>query len=246
MLVDESGRAVVGAAGRPRRADGAAWTNDDFPELKGHGHVLLGTLDWYEEDEQVFAHARRPYHRVDTLRSSRRVRGVRGRRAGGEQLRPLLLFETCLPTRYYLPFADVRTELLTASETVSYCPYKGKARYWSHPAVADVAWSYPDPIPENPKIRDLLCFYNERVDLVIDGVPQERPLSPLRAESRPPRHAVRVDPTPLPRPGGRRVRRRGTPGGRRGRVLRRRLAGLGRLPARPAATSTWPRSWRLR
>jgi uncharacterized protein (DUF427 family) len=70
-------------------------------------------------------------------------------------------------------------DLLTASNTISYCPYKGRARYWSHPEAPDVAWSYPDPIPETPKIRDLVSFYNEKVDLVIDGVPVERPDSPF-------------------------------------------------------------------
>jgi uncharacterized protein (DUF427 family) len=73
----------------------------------------------------------------------------------------------------------VRTALLTPSDTITRCPWKGVARYWSHPDVPDVAWSYPDPIPENPKIKDLVSFYNERVDIVLDGVPQERPLSPF-------------------------------------------------------------------
>ena len=76
----------------------------------------------------------------------------------------------------------MRTELLEASDTVTVCPYKGQARYWSlrlgKTLVPDAAWSYPDPIPENPKIRDLLCFFNERVDLVIDGEALERPVSP--------------------------------------------------------------------
>jgi uncharacterized protein (DUF427 family) len=178
VLVDEdAGRWSVVAGGR--RAEGAAWSTDDFPELKGMVTFSWETLDWYEEDEQVYAHARPPYSRVDTLRSSRRVEVfIDGDRVAGS-VRPLLLFETGLPTRYYLPFADVRMDLLTPSETISYCPYKGRARYFSHPLVADVAWSYPDPIPENPKIRDLLCFYNERVDLVIDGEPVERPDSPF-------------------------------------------------------------------
>ncbi|HEU4346870.1 MAG TPA: DUF427 domain-containing protein [Actinoplanes sp.] len=178
VLVDESdGRWSVVAGGR--RAEAAAWTNDDFPELKGHVSFSWETLDWYEEDEQVFVHARSPYHRVDTLRSSRRVEVFIGGERVANSVRPLLLFETHLPTRYYLPFADVRTDLLTTSETITQCPFKGVARYWSHPDVPDVAWSYPDPIPENPKIRDLICFYNERVDLVLDGVPQERPRSPF-------------------------------------------------------------------
>jgi uncharacterized protein (DUF427 family) len=91
----------------------------------------------------------------------------------------VVLYETHLPTRYYLPAEDVRMDLLTASETVTRCPYKGVARYWSHPDLPDAAWSYPDPIPENPKIRDLVCFYDERVDVVIDGVPQDRPVTPF-------------------------------------------------------------------
>ena len=176
-LVDETDKGWSVVAGR-RRAESAAWVNHDFAELGGHVTFSWTKLDWYEEDEQVVGHARDPHHRVDTLRSSRRVEVyVKGERVANS-VRPLLLFETTLPTRYYLPFEDVRTDLLTASETITHCPYKGHARYWSHPEVADVAWSYPDPIPENPKIRDLISFYNERVDMVIDGEAVERPVSP--------------------------------------------------------------------
>ena len=177
VLVDEDdGRWSVVAGGR--RAEAAAWTSADRPELAGHVTFSWTDLDWFEEDEQVFAHARDPHHRVDTLRSSRRVEVyVKGERVANS-VRPLVLYETSLPARYYLPATDVRTDLLTASETISYCPYKGWARYLSHPEVADVAWSYPDPIPENPKIRDLICFYNERVDLVVDGSPVDRPQTP--------------------------------------------------------------------
>jgi uncharacterized protein (DUF427 family) len=168
-LVDETGGRWSVVAGK-RRAESAAWTNTTFPELTDHVTFSWHDLDWYEEDEQVFA-ARDPHHRVDTLRSSRRVEVyVKGEQVANS-IRPLLLFETSLPTRYYLPAADVRTDLLTASDTISYCPYKGWARYLSHPDVPDVAWFYPDPIPENPKLRDLVCFYNERVDLIIDGTP---------------------------------------------------------------------------
>ncbi len=178
VLVDEDGgRWSVAAGGR--RVPGAAWTDDRFEELKGHVTFSWETLDWYEEDEQVFCHARPPNHRVDALRGSRRVEVfINGQRVANST-RPVLLFETSLPTRYYLPVEDVRMDLLTASETVTRCPYKGVARYWSHPDLADAAWSYPDPIPENPKIRDLVCFYDERVDVVIDGVPQVRPVTPF-------------------------------------------------------------------
>jgi uncharacterized protein (DUF427 family) len=178
VLVDETdGRWSVSTG--THRVDGAAWSNDEFPELKGHVTFSWKLLDWYEEDEQVFEHARSPYHRVDTLRSSRRVEVFVGGDRVANSIRPLLLFETGLPIRYYLPSEDVRMELLSASDTVTRCPWKGVARYWSHPDVSDVAWSYPDPIPENPKIKDLVAFYNERVDIVLDGVAQERPLSPF-------------------------------------------------------------------
>ena len=157
----------------------AAKTDDRFDELKGHVTFSWTAFDWYEEDEQVFVHARSPRHRVDTLYSSRRVQVFIDGQEVANSVRPVLLFETSLPTRYYLPFADVRTELLTASATLSRCPYKGVARYWSHPALADAAWSYPEPIGEIPKIRDLLCFYDERVDVVLDGEPQPRPVTPF-------------------------------------------------------------------
>jgi uncharacterized protein (DUF427 family) len=178
VLVDETDEGWSVHAGR-RRVEKAADKNTEFPELGGHVTFSWSELDWYEEDEQVFAHARPPNHRVDTLRSSRRVEVyVKGERIANS-IRPVLLFETWLPTRYYLPYEDVRMDLLTASNTISYCPYKGRARYWSHPEVPDAAWSYPDPIPENPKIRELVSFYNEKVDMVIDGVPVERPDSPF-------------------------------------------------------------------
>jgi uncharacterized protein (DUF427 family) len=184
-LVDEArdadGRSTWTVRAGPDRAIGAAWT-DDHPALAGYVTFSWRQLDWYEEDEQVFAHARSPYGRVDTLRSSRRVEIRVGGETVAESVRPLLLLETHLPTRYYLPFADVRTACLEASDTVTRCPYKGQARWWSVRAgglvVPDAAWSYPDPVPENPKIRDLVCFFTERVDLVLDGVPQPRTVSP--------------------------------------------------------------------
>jgi uncharacterized protein (DUF427 family) len=165
------------------RAGRAAWTHPEpagsLAALAGHVTFSWQQLEWYEEDERVLVHARDPYKRVDTLRSSRRVQVFAGGLQVADSTRPLLLFETGLPVRYYLPFADVRTDLLEASGTVTACPYKGLARYWSLRAgdtyVPDAAWSYPDPIPENPKIRDLLCFFNERVDLVVDGEALERP-----------------------------------------------------------------------
>lgn len=178
VLVDETDRGWSVTAGG-RHVPRAAWHNDEFAALKDHVTFSWRTLEWYEEDERVYEHARDPHKRVDTLRSSRRVEVFIGGERVASSVRPVLLFETMLPTRYYLPFTDVRMDLMSESQAVSFCPYKGAARYWSHPEAADIAWSYPDPIPENPKIRDLLCFYNERVDISVDGVPQERPESPF-------------------------------------------------------------------
>ncbi len=184
-LVDEApgpdGRPIWSVRSGSDRVLGAAWA-DPHPGLAGHVTFSWRQLDWYEEDERVVVHARSPYGRVDTLRSSRRVEVRVGGEIVARSVRPLLLFETYLPTRYYLPFADVRSEFLVPSDTVSVCPYKGVARYWSVRAgdvvVPDAAWSYPDPIAEIPKIRDLVCFFTERLDLFVDGVPQARTVSP--------------------------------------------------------------------
>ncbi len=168
------------------RAEAGAWTHPDpsggFAALDGHVTFSWRQLEWYEEDERVWVHARDPYARVDTLRSSRRVEVRVGGELVASSVRPLLLFETLLPVRYYLPFEDVQRDLLVASDLVTQCPYKGVARFWSV-RVGDtvephLAWSYPDPIPENPKIKDLVAFFNERVDLTVDGVVQERPVTP--------------------------------------------------------------------
>jgi uncharacterized protein (DUF427 family) len=132
---------------------------------------------WFEEEEQVFEHPRDPYHRVDVIQSSREVRVEIGGKVVAESRRPRLLFETNLPTRYYLPVEDVRMDLLEPTDTTSVCPYKGTASYWRMQAGGrDVAWSYQDPISECPKIRGLIAFFNERVDaLSVDGELQEKP-----------------------------------------------------------------------
>ncbi len=169
-----------------KRAERAAWSHPDpsgaLAALADHVTFSWRQLEWYEEDERVVMHARDPHHRVDTLRSSRRVQVLAGGQVVADSIRPLLLFETALPPRYYLPFEDVRTEFFEASEATSACPYKGRARYWSlrvgDTFVKDVAWSYPNPIPENPKIRDLVAFFQERVDIVIDGEGLARPTTP--------------------------------------------------------------------
>ena len=170
----------VAAAGRVR--EGAAWTCPHPPQglesLAGlvvfRWHLVDG---WYEEDDEVFVHPRDPYHRVDVLNSSRHVKVSVGGEVLADTRRPRLLFETHLPARYYIPKLDVRLELLEPSQTTSRCPYKGVASYWSLRG-ADIAWSYKSPIPECPKIENLIAFFNEHVDIDVDGERLERPRTP--------------------------------------------------------------------
>ena len=151
----------------------------DLAALDGHLTFYWDEMDaWFEEDEEVFVHPRDPYTRVDTVHSSRHVRVAIGDVVLAETRRPVLLFETGLRTRYYIPKQDVRMDLLQPTSSVSRCPYKGVARYWSGPVgdkmIQDVAWSYPAPIPECPKIENLISFYDERVDFYVDGALQDR------------------------------------------------------------------------
>jgi uncharacterized protein (DUF427 family) len=139
--------------------------------------------EWLEEDEPVYTHPRDPYKRVDILASSRHVRVAVDGVTVADSVRPRILFETGLPPRYYLPLSDIRAELLIPSETQTRCPYKGTAGYWSvdtgHGMHRDLVWIYRAPLPESQKIAGLACFYNERVDLYIDGELQERPRTPF-------------------------------------------------------------------
>ena len=141
---------------------------------------------WYEEDEEVFVHPRDPFHRVDVLRSGRHVVIEVDGTVVAESRRPTLLFETGLPTRYYLPQTDVRLEHLEPSDTETACPYKGDASY-HHVRVGDkthkdLVWCYKTPIDGVLGVQGLFCFFNERVDLSVDGTPQERPDTPWRRE----------------------------------------------------------------
>ena len=165
-----------------RAAEKAAWRylEPERADLKDYVAFYWDKMDgWFEEDDEVFVHPRDPYHRVDVLNSSRHVKIVVGGEVVAETTRPRLLIETGLPTRYYIPKLDVRQDLLTATTTSTRCPYKGKASYWSVTVngkeFTDIVWGYPAPIPECPKIENLLCFYNEKVDIEVDGELQERP-----------------------------------------------------------------------
>jgi uncharacterized protein (DUF427 family) len=166
-----------------RRAEKAAWT---YPEpepgleaLRDHVAFYWKEMDsWYEEDDEVFVHPRDPYHRVDVLHSSRRIRVEAAGQVVAESSRPCLLLETGLPTRYYLPKPDVRMDLMQPSRTTSQCPYKGIAVYWTmREGPRDILWGYPFPIPECPRIENLVSFFNEKVDIFVDGALQSRPVT---------------------------------------------------------------------
>ncbi|HEX5087609.1 MAG TPA: DUF427 domain-containing protein [Nocardioides sp.] len=133
-------------------------------------------LEWFEEDEQVFGHPRNPYTRVDALRSSRHVRVELGDVLLAESRSPVLVFETGLPTRYYLDRSDLDLRFLRRTDTRTVCPYKGETSdYWTAEVPGrvevDVAWSYRQPFAALAPIAGLVAFYDDRVDLTVDGVP---------------------------------------------------------------------------
>ncbi len=133
-------------------------------------------LDWYEEDEQVFVHPRNPYTRVDALRSSRHVQIELAGRLLAESRSPVLVFETGLPTRYYLDRSALDLSALRRTDTRTACPYKGETSdYWTAEVPGrvevDVAWSYRQPFAALAPIAGLVAFYNDRVDLIVDGTP---------------------------------------------------------------------------
>jgi uncharacterized protein (DUF427 family) len=152
--------------------------------VEGISHTVRfvwSALDaWFEEDERVFVHPRNPYVRVDSLRSTRAVRVELEGIVLATSSSPVLTFETGLPTRYYFNRTEVDFSHLVATDTVTACPYKGTTSgYWSvhlpGAVHADLAWSYDFPTRELQPIAGMLAFYNERVDIIVDGRQLERP-----------------------------------------------------------------------
>jgi uncharacterized protein (DUF427 family) len=171
---------TVRAGGKEAPAAALRYEDSPLEELRELIRFEWDAMDaWFEEDEEVFTHPRDPYTRVDILASSRHVRVEVDGQTIAESTNPRLLFETGLPARYYVPKTHVRMDLLTPTDTTSHCPYKGEAEWWSVRAGdavhEDLAWSYRTPLPESQKIAGLVAFYNEKVDLYVDGVLQERP-----------------------------------------------------------------------
>ena len=148
--------------------------------LNGYVEVDFDGFDaWYEEDERRIGHPRDPYKRIDVLPSSRHVRIERDGVVLAESDRPMLLFETGLPIRYYLPAEDVRVPLRDSALT-TICAYKGVASYKSvempdGAVLDDLVWYYPEPLSDAAPVRDLLAFYDEKVDVLVDGARRGRP-----------------------------------------------------------------------
>lgn len=159
--------------------DGAVrYPDGSVDEIRDSTRFDWGAMDhWFEEDEEVFVHARSPYHRIDTLQSSKHIKVEIDGVTLADSTHPTLLLETGLPTRYYLPKADVRMDLLTPTHLTTACPYKGNANYWSYGEHENVVWGYSFPVAESAKIAGLVCFYNERVNLSVDGIPEPRPVT---------------------------------------------------------------------
>jgi uncharacterized protein (DUF427 family) len=169
-----------------RIAENAVWSYPDpipgAPPLSGYLAFYWNRMDeWWEEDEPAIVHPRDPYHRIDILDTSRHVKVSVSGEVVAETRRARVLFETGLPPRWYFPPVDVRPEVLIPSDKRTGCAYKGWASYWSVRAGGgeeeDLVWTYLEPRSEAAPIQAYLAFFNERVDLEVDGELQERPLT---------------------------------------------------------------------
>ncbi|GAA2028650.1 DUF427 domain-containing protein [Catenulispora yoronensis] len=162
-------------------AAGKARTVPESPleELRDAVRFDFDAFDWFEEDEPVYTHPRDPYSRIDVLASSRHFRAELDGVVLADSPNSMILFETGLPPRYYVPITALNQEVLRPSETVTHCPYKGAATYWSvqvgDQLSKDLIWIYRTPFAEVQKIGGLAAVYNEKVDIYLDGVLQERP-----------------------------------------------------------------------
>ena len=155
----------------------AAFRPDD-PDLAGYVILEFDAFEWREEAEAIVSHPHDPFTRIDALRSDRHVRIELDGRLLAESSRPTLLFETLLPVRFYLPRDDVAVPL-DLSDTVTYCAYKGRATYYSlADGPADLAWTYHEPLHDAEPVRDRVCFFDERVDVIVDGERRVRPITP--------------------------------------------------------------------
>ncbi|MBI37863.1 MAG: hypothetical protein CL568_09815 [Alphaproteobacteria bacterium] len=163
----------------------AVWSYEDpvatVNGIKDYVAFYWNKVDqWYEEDEEVFVHARSPYVRIDILDSSRTIRIELDGKVLAESQRSRFLFETNLPPRFYIQKNSMKVNMLPSNKE-TYCPYKGKASYYSievgDKVYEDILWCYKNPVLESSKIKGYVCFFNEKVDIYIDGNIQIRPQS---------------------------------------------------------------------
>jgi uncharacterized protein (DUF427 family) len=195
LLVDSGTRTICPYKGEARYhslrvgdrvVDDAVWYYpepvESAPFLVGHKAFYWDKVDeWYAEDEQLFGHPRDPYARVDVYPTSRHVRISVDGQVIADSVRAKALFESNLPTRWYLRREDVRLDLLESSDKRTRCAYKGLASYW-HVRIGDVvhddlAWTYPEPQHDAEPVKGLIAFFNERVEVELDGIRQERPVT---------------------------------------------------------------------
>lgn len=166
---------------RPGRPPSYAFPEDDVhgpaarpePDTPGYITVPWDAVDsWFEEAEEVYGHPRNPYHRIDILRSERWLRVDVGPITLVDTKDTLVVYETALEPKLYVDRRHVRMDALERSATVTYCPYKGTSTYWSFrvgdDTVADIAWSYEDPLPESAPLGGFLSFEGSRVTLLHD------------------------------------------------------------------------------
>lgn len=163
-----------------RRIEKAAWTyepKEDRPDFGGYIAISWKVIEhWYEEEEEIYDEPRNPYYRVDTIQSSRHIEIIVDGVKIADTTRAYMLFETYLPTRFYIPKEDVLMDSMTATEKETVCPYKGFANYYSIEvngnSYENIVWTYFEPIPEAPKLKDTLAFWpekDERIQIFVDG-----------------------------------------------------------------------------
>ena len=178
--------AVHTANGEPVALSAGGRTGAGFrftdPDLAGYVSLDFDSFDWREEDEPIVSHPRDPFHRIDVRRSSRRVRIEHEGTLLAESDRPHVLFEATFPLpRYYLPREDVVAELRPGKLQTS-CAYKGAATHYDVTAgdttLPDTAWSYDEPLDDAEPVQGLVCFYQERLDLFLEGEKVERVRTP--------------------------------------------------------------------
>jgi uncharacterized protein (DUF427 family) len=170
---------ITTASGTAKSAARVFDADGDSP-VAGYVRFDWKSVEWFEEDERIVGHPRNPYVRVDALRSHRHVRVELDGVVLADTACPVLLFETGLPTRYYIDRTDVVFDHLTPTDTETLCPYKGTTSgYWSvhvgDAVHADLAWTYEYPLPPVAPIAGLVAFYNEKLDITVDGVRLPRP-----------------------------------------------------------------------